>query len=273
MSTGSATVERARDRKSNRKSGPGRLGVALRWLLPILLIVAWAIYARSASDLVIPTPAAVLAAFWQMVTTGQLVDLLMTSNQALLFGTLLSLGIGIPFGILLGRYKTFDSFFGVFISISLAAPTIAFLPIVIIVFGLDLKARVVFVFLFTFDLVVSIVRNGVRNIQPEFIEMATCFAANTRQMWLKVLLPGMIPSLAAALRIAITRGLVGMVIIELTLTAVGIGGFVMLQRAYFRADMVFAGVFVICLEALLLTFIAQRIERRLIPKGLHGVSG
>jgi ABC-type nitrate/sulfonate/bicarbonate transport system permease component len=251
-------------------AGPSWLAVVLRWLIPVALLAAWQFWASDISSLLIPTPTAILEALWELIQSGELWELLWISNQSLILGTALSLAAGIPFGILLGRSQRVDRFLFIFIQIGLAAPSVAFLPLVIVFLGLDLTARTFFVFLFSFDLVVTMIRNGVRGVDPNLIEMADSFAARRRHLWVKVLLPGMVPTIAAAVRVAITRGLVGMTIIELTLIAVGIGGFITHSRAFFASSMVFAGVLVICVEALLLTFAAQRLEKWLTPRGLYG---
>ena len=91
-------------------------------------------------------------------------------------------------------------------------------------------------------------------------------------MWLMVLLPGMLPALAATIRLAITRAVIGMVIVELSLVAVGIGGLILDASSAFQTDAVFAGTLAVVIESLLLIAVASWIERRIAPKGLYGTS-
>lgn len=249
---------------------PTRLAQLLRLLsLPALLLL-WEISARGNSAILIPSPSAVAERLWQMSSSKDLWQALAISNQALLLGTSLALLLGIPLGIVLGRSRLLNRIFGIYVDIDLAIPAVALLPLIILIFGIDLSARVATVFVFCFSLVVAMVRTGALTVDERLVEMAEAFAPSRLQLWRKVLLPGMLPALAATLRIAVSRGVVGMIIVELTLIPIGMGGLIMDARAYFRADVVFAGVLVVCLEGLLLIAAARWLEKRIAPAGLYG---
>ncbi len=274
MTTADATV-RATTRPPRTPTGgpPTRAAAVLRWAIPIFLIVVWEVAARGGQRMLVPVPSRIIESTWDLLVSGELLDLLIVSNQSLILGTAAALLLGIPLGILLGRSATLDRFLNVFITISLATPTVALLPLIIVLFGLGPPARIFFVFLISFDTVVSMVRTGVRRVDPTLLEMADCFAARWYHTWPKVILPGMVPTVAGAVRVAISRGLIGMVIIELTLISVGIGGFIMRQRVFFRPNDVFAGVLILCVEAVLLSLVARKLEQRLAPRGIYGTGG
>lgn len=264
---------RPRRRPESEQAGVTRTARVLRLISPVLLAVAWQISAQLVDTILFPTPLEVGEALWDMTRSGELATVLWRSNQALLVGASASLVTGILVGIALGRSRLLNQIFGVYIDIDLATPTIAFVPIVVIVFGLDLTARSVVVFLFGFSLVVSLVRTGARTVDAALVDMATAFAPTRRQLWTKVILPGLLPALGGAFRVAVSRGVVGMVIVELTLTTVGIGGLVMEARSFFRADVVYAGVLVVVAEGLLLMALGRWVERRIAPQGLYGTEG
>nr|MDT0662527.1 ABC transporter permease subunit [Micromonospora sp. DSM 115978] len=266
---------RSRTRATGDQTTPGvtRTARVLRIVSPLVLLLIWQVAAQSSQSILFPTPTAVAEAFWELASSGELAEVLWRSNQALFIGTAAALVVGIPLGIALGRSSLLNRIFGVYIDIDLATPTIALIPIVIIVFGLGLTARSVVVFLFAFALVVSLVRTGARTVDPALVDMATAFAPTRRQMWIKVILPGLLPALGGAFRVAVSRGVVGMVIVELTLTTVGIGGLVMEARSFFRADVVYAGVAVVVAEGLLLMALGRWVERKIAPQGLYGTGG
>src|SRR5690606_15232447 len=137
----------------------------------------------------------------KMTISGELLENLWLSTQSLLIGTTAAIVIGIPFGVLLGRSKIANRVLGIYVDLDLATPSVALLPIIILIFGLGLPARSIVVFTFSFPLVVSMVRAGSRTVDPQFIEMGQAFGTSTRQLWMKVLLPGMLPTLAGALRV------------------------------------------------------------------------
>ncbi|MFY1632929.1 ABC transporter permease [Solwaraspora sp. WMMB335] len=256
--------------RDDAPQGTTRAAKVLRIASPFVLLVIWQIAAQTSDSILFPTPIAIATAAWDMTVSGELGPALWRSNQALLIGTSTALAVGVPIGIALGRSSLLNRIFGVYIDIDLATPTIALIPIVIIVFGLGLTARSVVVFLFAFALVVSLVRTGARTVDANLIDMATAFAPTRWQLWVKVILPGLLPALGGAFRVAVSRGVVGMVIVELTLTTVGIGGLVMEARSFFRADVVYAGVAVVVAEGLLLMALGRWVERRIAPQGLYG---
>jgi ABC-type nitrate/sulfonate/bicarbonate transport system permease component len=235
-----------------------------------LALGIWEVGGRLTSDLLIPSVTQTLAALWRMTLNGDLIEALLVSNQSLVIGVILSLAIGIPAGILLGRSQLLDRIFGVYVDILVVTPMVSIIPIVIIVLGLNLSARVMIVFLFAVVTVVANVRTGARSVPAGLVEMARAFGTRPWDMWTKVLIPGMLPALGAALRLSLSRGVVGMVIVELTLVSVGLGGLVLNARALFHADTVFAGTLVILIEGLLLIWLGRRVEKRLAPAGLHG---
>jgi len=244
--------------------------VVLRMLSPLLLLGLWQVSSITTESILFPSATEVLVAMWEMGTSGDLWVALWLSNQALIIGATASLILGITVGVLLGRSRRLDKIFGIYINIDLATPTIALLPIVIIIFGLGLTARSVVVFTFGFAMVVSLVRTGAQTVDEDLAEMGEAFAPTRWQMWSKVIIPGLLPALGGAIRIAVSRGVVGMVIVELILITVGIGGVVMDARALFQGDRVYAGVIIICIEALLLMAAGRWIERKIAPQGMYG---
>lgn len=247
-----------------------------RWLkilsLPAL-ILAWHIAASGVSALLIPTPGAVLQALWRTTVSGELLEAFWLSNQSLLIGTTAAIVLGIPFGVLIGRSKVANRVLGIYIDLELATPSIALLPIIIMIFGLGLPARSIVVFSFSFPLTVAIIRAGARTVDERIIEMCRSFGPTTAQLWWKVIIPGMLPTLAGAMRIAVSRGVVGMIIVELTLITVGLGGMIMEANAMFHADVLFAGVLVVCAEGLFLIWLAGVAERKIAPRGLYATEG
>ena len=263
------------EEKKRRTSGgfPTPLARILRWSLGPALLIAWQIAASGISALLIPTPIAVVQALWKLTVSGELLEAFWLSNQSLLIGTTAAIVLGIPFGVLLGRSKIANRLLGVYVDLDLATPSVALLPLIILVFGLGLEARSIVVFTFSFPLTVAMVRAGSRTVDPKLIEMGESFAPTTWQLWRKVLLPGMLPTLAGAIRVAVSRGVVGMIIVELTLVTVGLGGLIMEAQSLFKSDVLFAGVVVVCLEGVLLIYLANLLEKKIAPRGLYATEG
>jgi ABC-type nitrate/sulfonate/bicarbonate transport system permease component len=242
-------------------------GPILRYGSVALLLLFWEYAGRTGERLLIPSFTATLGALWRLIVSGELVRALMVSNQSLVIGFIATVLIGVPLGSLLGRFATLDRIFGLYLDISLVVPMVALMPIVIVALGIDLAARVVIVILFALPGLIINTRTGVRGVDSRLIEMARSFGAKEWQIWWKVTLPAALPALMAGLRFAASRAVVGMIIVELTLIAVGIGLVIQDARGRFSADIVFAATLVVALEGMLIVSLARRLEGLVAPRG------
>src|SRR5262249_34220402 len=115
--------------------------------------------------------------------SGQLFQALLVSLQALFLGFLLSVGLGLPLGLLMGRYRKVASFLDIYMTALLAVPMISFIPFLVIAFGLGLHSRVWIVFLFAFDIRAIKAGGGVRNVPPFLTEGARAFGARKQEFF------------------------------------------------------------------------------------------
>jgi len=228
----------------------------------------WEWYALTHKSILVPSFTATMAALPGLITSGELWERMWVSNQALILGFALSCVIGIPIGLLLGRFHRAERFANLYINILLVTPMAAIIPIILMSTGIRdgaLVSRVILVILFTFVMLIVNSRAGVRQVDPSVIEMARCFGASELQIWRRVLLPGSIPAVMAGVRIGLGRAVTGMVIIELLLVAVGLGNLVQRYEARMQGDLLYALVIIIVAEALLLIQAARWLERKVAP--------
>jgi NitT/TauT family transport system permease protein len=183
----------------------------------------------------------------------------------MLIGFAAAVVIGIPLGLLIGRWQKAEKFVDPYLSIMLVTPMAALIPLFIVAIGLGLFSRVLVVFVFAFVYMTVNTRTGLRTVDPGLIEMARSFGATERQLWRKILLPGALPAIMTGVRIGLGRAINGMVIVELLLVAVGIGRLILDFQGDFKAGLVYAVVFIVVLEAIILMDLAKRLEKRLIP--------
>ena len=131
--------------------------------------------------------------------------------------------------------------------------------------GIGLASRAVMVMLFAMPMVIVNTRAGVRQVDDRLIEMARSYNATERQIWWRILLRGAMPGVMAGVRIGLGRGITGMVVVELLMVSVGLGGLILEYRAFFRTADLYAVVVVVVLQALILVSAAQWLERRMVP--------
>lgn len=244
----------------------------LRILVFVAVVGLWEFSAPLLQSMLVPTfSQTIKGLFVLFFSTANFWDYLVISNQALVVGYAISVVIGIPVGLAAGRSKWMDRLLNPYIGVFLAMPIAPLVPIVIIALGLGLASRVAIVVLFTFVFITVNTRAGVRNVDQSLIEMARCFGANERQIWGKIVIPGALPAIFAGLRIGLGRAIAGMVIVELLLVATGLGRLLLEFSGRLQADLVFATVFAVIAEALILLSAMRFLEIRIAPWA-HDVS-
>jgi ABC-type nitrate/sulfonate/bicarbonate transport system permease component len=134
------------------------------------------------------------------------------------------------------------------------------LPLVVLWIGTGLAARVFIIFLLTVLPLFINAHAAVRTTDPRLLTVARSFAASEWFLFRSIIAPSAVPFLLAGLRLAIGRGMIGIVVGELYGSAKGVGFMINRAGALFETDVVFVGVFTIVAAGLVLTEIVRRIE-------------
>jgi ABC-type nitrate/sulfonate/bicarbonate transport system permease component len=254
-----------------------------RWLKPVLrlgilaaFLGTWQLMGNDEIRLAMPTFTRTVAALGDLLSQGwgegTLLEGMLITNQALLGGYAAALAVSLPLGILMGSSRGIANVAMPYLTVLLAAPMIALVPIVQLVFGLTLAGRIVVVFLFAFIYMTINTMIGVREVSPELKEMARSFGATRGQMLRRVILPSAVPAIMAGVRLGLGRAIIGMIIAELSLIGAGIGSLILEFQVRFEPAYVFAIVLLAVLEGVLLMEIARRVEIRFARwRGVQGV--
>jgi NitT/TauT family transport system permease protein len=232
-------------------------------LIAFALVWEWA--ARRMDSLLVPGFFATLKALFGLLASPVLWNALWVSNQAMLLGFALGAIIGVPLGLLMGRWPPAERFVYPYLTILLVTPMAALIPIIIMATGLGMVSRVLIVFTFAVVVITVNTLAGLRTLDPTWIEMARSFGATEVQTWRKILLRGALPAILTGLRIGLARAISGMLIVELLLLALGIGGLILDAQGTFDSAQLYAIVLVIIAEALLLMQACKWLERRATP--------
>jgi ABC-type nitrate/sulfonate/bicarbonate transport system permease component len=225
----------------------------------------WQIATLGSKNLLIPTFLETAIAFPQLLLDPVVWRAMLISNQALVIGFAVAIVVGVPIGLLMGRFRSAERFTNVYINIMLVTPVAALIPLMLMSVGIGLASRVIIVVLFSVTMVIVNSRAGVRQVDPALIEMSRCFGATERDIWRRILLPGALPAIMTGVRIGLGRAITGMVIVELLLVSVGLGNLVNRFSANFQPERLYALIIIVVLEALVLISLARWIERRAAP--------
>lgn len=254
-----------------------------RWLKPALrlgilaaVLGSWQLLGNDEVRLAMPTFTRTLAALFDLLSEGfaenSLLSGLIITNQALAGGYLLALAVSLPLGVVMGSSRAAARVATPYLMVLLAAPMISLVPIVQLVFGLTLTARIVIVFLFAFIYMTINTMVGVREVSPDLKEMARSFGASRGQMLRRVILPGSVPAIMAGIRLGLGRAIIGMIIAELSLIGAGIGSLILEFQVRFQPAYVLAIVLIAVVEGVILMEIARRVEGWFAKwKGAEGI--
>jgi ABC-type nitrate/sulfonate/bicarbonate transport system permease component len=211
----------------------------------------------------ISSPTLVAQAAWRMFfVTGEIWRDLGWSGVGYTLGLAFAIAIGIPLGLAAGWYRRFSYAVAPFLSALNATPQVAFLPLIVVWVGTGLGARVLIIFLLAVLPIAINAHAAVRTTDPRLVKVAASFGAGDWRLFRTIVLPSALPFLLAGLRLAVGRGMIGVVVGEIYGSASGIGAMINQAGSRFQTDQVFVGVLTIVAAGVILVEIVGRIERR-----------
>ena len=260
---GGATAGRPRAAALRRRvagNGP-RLTVGVLSVMAGLL--AWDIYTRTAGDqLFTPTVPSIASAFWDLIREGEFWASYATTLEPFFYGWSSALVLGLTLGLVMGLSRPVTTVSMPHLGFFNTLPVSTLVPVVVIVFGIDLVARSAVVFLFAIVEVTLTTASGVRFVDRDLMDMGRSFGLRRIRRLTRIILPGAAPGIAAAVRVGTGRAVVGMVVMELLLVSVGVGKLISRSRDLFQAPRLYAVVVSLAIFALAVHALMQALERR-----------
>jgi NitT/TauT family transport system permease protein len=230
-----------------------------------LILIVWQIAGPYVDPIFFSYPSKIAVAFVELTLSGELPHYLGQSLEVMALGLLVAIVIGIPLGVAMARIKYLDWALDLPINALYATPMVALVPVLVLWFGIYMKAKIIVVFLFAVFPILINTYQGVRECDKSLLEVAHSFRAKERWIWRDVLLPFALPYIAAGIRLAIGRGLVGMVIAEFYTTISGLGFMITRYANIFEMDKTFVPIIVLMTLGVSLTGMLKWLERRIAP--------
>jgi NitT/TauT family transport system permease protein len=238
-----------------------RFGTNILSVLSLALL--WEVAGRVMDSTLIPPLSQIAAAWWKLWSSGKLLTNLGMSLTTLATGFFLAALFGVVLGLLMGRFRAVEHFLDFYVNALMSAPSTAFVPVLILWFGLGIESRIAVVFLFAVFVIIINTMTGVKQVDTILVEMARSFGAREREIFFKIMLPAALPAIMAGLRLGMGRAVKGMVTAEMLLTLTGIGAMIMQYGSSFATDSLFAVILTILMVALLTMKAVQWVDRRL----------
>lgn len=214
------------------------------------------------SPLFFTGPSQVAYRFVEEWTKGRLKEDMLYSGTNFVIGVGFAIALGVVLGVILGWYRRISMILNPFVTALYSTPRVALIPLVLIWFGIGMQSKVFIVFInAVFPVLINTI-GGVRAIDHDLLKAARAYCASDWQTFTTVVIPGAVPFILTGVRQAVSLGLIGVVVGEMFGGSEGIGYMVNYGGQTFQTDTVFLGVTIIALSGIILTWLAERLERR-----------
>lgn len=239
--------------------------------LLVLLAIWWAVAAQQwVSPLFLPPPSQVLTKLVSIAGPQGFMDATLWQHLAASLGRILvallaAVIIGIPVGIAMGLSPTVRGILDPLIELYRPVPPLAYLPLMVIWFGIGETSKILLIYLAIFAPVAMSALAGVKSAQQVRIRAAQSLGASRAQVLWFVILPGALPEILTGLRIGLGVGWSTLVAAELIAATRGLGFMVQSAGEFLATDVVLAGIAVIAVIAFSLELGLRALQRRLTP--------
>lgn len=234
---------------------------------PLASLLFWALVWEIVGQLhlvfLFPPLSAVLLEIGEVASSQTFIDAAWLTVESFFEGMALSIAVGVPLGLLMGRSDTADKLLGMWVNVFVSAPLSALVPVIMILFGLGQATIVVTVFMFAVWIIALDTRAGVRDVSPSLLAMASSFGATRWQMLVKVTLLAAMPEILAGIRIGVVRGVKGVVIGQLLVSIVGLGELFELYSRNFLMEQFWALTLLVFAFALGVAELIAILERKI----------
>lgn len=246
-------------------SGARSLGWKL--VLPILILVIWS-YATAVgiiSPILLPAPRTVWDAMATQLADGTLLHDLGVSLVRILRGYSLGAIVGVTFGVLMGMSPRINRFFMLTLTGIRQVPIIAWVPLLVIWFGIGENSKIAVIFLASYFPVLVNTISGIAGTDKKLLEVGRMYHLSKWKMFTKIYLPAALPSIFVGLKIGLGISWMAVVGAEMIAASAGIGFRINDARSLLQYPVVFTGMIAIAAMGMLMDRLLTTITNRSMP--------
>ena len=240
-----------------------------RWVITVasltIFLAVWEIFGRQINPIFGSYPSAIAVAFWDLVVTGKLADALIQSLQPFVVGYGLAIVIGVPLGLVIGRFWVLEAALGIYVTAGYAMPLVALVPLLMLWLGLGFAVKAAVVLLMSIFPICINTWLGVTAVPKSLIEVGKAFVASDATILRRIILPATLPYIMAGIRLAVGRAVVAMVIAEFFTTISGLGAIIINSANNFDTATMFVPIIVLMVLATGLNSLIGVVERKVAP--------
>lgn len=228
----------------------------------LIWAVLWEVVGRAGLSELFPPMTNVLARLGEIVPTESFGHALGITARAFAIGAGVSIALGVPIGVMMGRWRMADAVLMPWVNIFVSAPLSALVPAIMAVFGFGETTITVIVILFAVWIVILDARAGARAISPSLVEMARSYGATRTQAFIKIYIWAALPEILAGIRLGLVRAVKGVIIGQLLVSVVGFGHLFELYSSNFLMEHMWALLLVLFALAFAIDAGLGALERR-----------
>jgi ABC-type nitrate/sulfonate/bicarbonate transport system permease component len=260
-----ADVGGVRGATSSRRSGR-RISLRLWSALSLATcLVLWQLAGMHTSKLFLPTPGAVVEAFWPQVQHNDLLSAYLSTMSVFLGALVCSLLVGVLIGVITGLSPILGAILDPITGALYSTPIIILIPLFVLWIGIGVEAKFAIVFLASVFPILITTQLGVAEVGPRMRELGTVFGATRRESLLKIIFPAITPYVVAGLRIAAPRAFVAVIGAEMLITINGLGGLAYTFAQQFATAYYFVPVVLVVVTSMIVLELVKMLERRFTP--------
>lgn len=234
---------------------------------PLCLLLIWQFLSQSGliDERFFPPPTAIVSTFIELLTKGELFHHISISLFRIFAGFLLGVIPGVILGLCMGLYAPIRHFVSPVIMALMPIPTLALLPIILILFGIGETSKIVTIAGSVFFPVVINTVAGVVSIDSVYLDVAKNYGASRKDFFLKIALPGALPVMIEGIQMGQAIALLTIVAAEMMGARSGIGYLIWTSYSAFLLKEMFVGLILISFFGYIFSLLLRGLQRKLLP--------
>jgi NitT/TauT family transport system permease protein len=244
-----------------------RLKQMLTIASPVFLLLLWEFLSRTGLIDIrfFPPPSAIVSTFFSLIASGEIASHIGISMYRIFAGFLLGVIPGVVIGLLMGLYSPIRHFVSPIVMALMPIPTLALLPIIIIIFGIGDLSKVVTIAGSVFFPVVINTVAGVINIDKIYLDVAKNYGAGRVNFFMKIALPGALPVMLEGIQMGQAIALLTIVAAEMMGATSGIGYLIWTSYKAFLLQEMYVGLILISFFGYLFSILLRGIQKKMLP--------
>ena len=220
----------------------------------------------SSNSFLFSSPLKIWHSLVKLVLNGEIFIHLFTTLYEVLISFFIGTFGGLVIAIILYEFKTLYKIFDPFLTMLNSLPKVALGPLIIIIFGANIKSIIVMALLINLIISIITIHNGFLNTDEIKLKLFSSFKASKKQTLFMLIIPSAFNSIISSLKLNISMSLIGVIMGEFLVSKKGIGYLIIYGTQVFNLDIVMLGILILVIISFLLYEIIFYIEKKTLKK-------